>query len=428
MFGRFVGSFFACMTYYVMEFVISPMTTLGMGKVAGQQLEASDSSYLMASAWMNGLHVVDMFAVWLLVAILFLIWFKPLKDFIMSYKNDAKDATKIILVAAGLMFLFTPHAKAYYNTYDYAENIYILPNESAFYIPDVGDNKTSQAAFMSEQYLKENKIASKRFTMPHIKIAKTGWTVDSYGPAGRLIIVDRMPVSRTWVDAHDRGSSAQKQGFPCQDNGGLDITVGISIGVSVHEENAPKFLYNFGIHEMDKNNTAKRFGANPDPEVVFQSVYQGKSLAEVMDTIVIHKVQALVCDQVFAHDLDYDNTHALELMGNIEKAAKEYLDSVGITLGFVGWADTFNFDPTVQDVLNRKYQAVKNREIAMEMAPAIGTLTGLAWIDTIREAGKKWNGAIPGNLTLFTFDGIKDWVKSFFSKPVPALPEKPPVQ
>lgn len=423
MFGRFVGSFFACMTYYVMEFVISPTTTLVMGKVAGQQLETSDSSYLMASAWMNGLHVIDTFAVWLLVATLFLIWFKPLKDFIMSYKNDAKDVTKIILVAAGLMFLFTPHAKAYYDTYDWAENVFILPNESAFWIPDVGDNKTSQAQFMSEQYLKDSKIAAKRFQVPHVKMPKTGWMQDSYVPAGRLILVDRMPATRSWVDAHDRGTSDKKQGFPCQDNGGLDITVGISIGATVHEEQAPKFLYNFGVHPVAGN----RLGDKPDPAVVFQTIYTGRSLAEVMDSNVRDKVHSLVCDEMSTHALDDANLHAKEIMGSIEKQVDDYLKNVGITLLFIGWADTFNFDEKVQGALNRKYEAVKNAEISREMAPHVGTLQGLAWVDTIREAGKKWNGAIPSQITFFNFDGLKDWVKSFFVKPT-TLPEKPSVQ
>jgi hypothetical protein len=422
MFGRFFASFCAVATYYIMEFVASPVATLGMGKVTGQQLNPSDGDYLSYNLWSNVFHFVDIFAVWALVATLFLIWFKPLKDFIMSYKKDAKDASKVLLVLLGLMVLFTPQAKAYYDTYDWAENYFILPNESAFYIPDVGDNKTAQASFMSEEYLKLNKIAAKRFQMPHVKIPKTGWTVDSYAPAGRLIIVDRMPSTRAWVDAHDRGTSNKKEGFPCQDNGGLDITVGISIGVAVHEENAPKFLYNFGIHEVKGN----RLGDKPDPAVVFQSVYTGRSLSEVMDTNIRDKVHSLVCDEMTLRPLDENNKQAKAIMAHIEEQVKTYLDSVGISLMFIGWADTFSFDAKVQDALNRKYEAVKNAEIASQMAPYVGTLQGLAWVDSIRELGKKWNGSIPSQVSLFTFDGIKDWFKSFWA-PTPALPEKPPV-
>jgi hypothetical protein len=36
-------------------------------------------------------------------------------------------------------------AEAYYDKTDYTEAYFILPNESAFYIPDVGANRDGQA-------------------------------------------------------------------------------------------------------------------------------------------------------------------------------------------------------------------------------------------------------------------------------------------
>jgi hypothetical protein len=57
--------------------------------------------------------------------------------------------------------------------------------------------------------------------------------------------------------------------------GGLDITVGIAIGASVYEENAAKFLFRFGVNPP--------VGDRTDPNVIFTSVYYGKSLAQVID-------------------------------------------------------------------------------------------------------------------------------------------------
>ena len=59
----------------------------------------------------------------------------------------------------------------------------------AFWIPDVGDNKTNQAQLDSEDYLKANKLSVKRFIVPHAKLSGTGSFWDFFVPAGRLIIV-----------------------------------------------------------------------------------------------------------------------------------------------------------------------------------------------------------------------------------------------
>ena len=49
-----------------------------------------------------------------------------------------------------------------------------MPNESAFWVPDIGDNR-SQDAFDSASYLEKNKIAAKRFLIPHQTLRGTGW-------------------------------------------------------------------------------------------------------------------------------------------------------------------------------------------------------------------------------------------------------------
>ena len=68
----------------------------------------------------------------------------------------------IILAATSQVF-------AFYDKQDRAEAIYILPNESFFWIPDVGENKSSQAKLDSEEYYAANKLPVKRFIIPHVK-------------------------------------------------------------------------------------------------------------------------------------------------------------------------------------------------------------------------------------------------------------------
>jgi hypothetical protein len=98
----------------------------------------------------------------------------------------------LVIVAVGFGAL---NASAYYKKENYAEPYFILPNESAFWIPDVGNNVKSQTAFDSEQYLRENKIPAKRFNVPHAKLQNSDgwWARDYFVPTGRLIIVNRTP-------------------------------------------------------------------------------------------------------------------------------------------------------------------------------------------------------------------------------------------
>ena len=231
---RTMLSVLAVVIFVGVNFIGNSVSTLIVGQQAAGQLQSSDSAYIGSMAGMQlGQHFGISFLVLFLV--LGLIWLKNLKSIF--------GLGAIVLV---LSFSMTP-AHAYYDKTDYTEAYTILPNETAFWIPDVGANKDTQVKMDTESYYNNNKVALKRFIVPHVKLPGSGTWSDFYVPAGRLIIVDRTPYSREWVDATDRGTSLSKQGFPCQSKEGLNITAGVSIGVSVIEDNAAKYLQNFGV-------------------------------------------------------------------------------------------------------------------------------------------------------------------------------------
>ena len=221
-------------------------------------------------------------------------------------------------------------AAAYYDKTDYAEAYTILPNETGFWIPDAGPNKDSQAQFDSEAYFNANRVALKRFIVPHVHLQGSGSFFDFYVPAGRLIIVDRTPFTREWVDAPNRGTSTRKEGFPCQTREGLNVTVGVSVGASVLEVNAAKYLYRFGVLPVAGDRT--------DPRIIFTSVYHSRELSDVMDDVGRKKVQTLVCGEIAARTFDKVNDEANVIMATVQKAAADYFASVGITLDFIGCA------------------------------------------------------------------------------------------
>lgn len=371
---------------------VSIPSTLFLGQISGRQFENSDTAYLTTSAISAAFTSFNMVTAFLLALILLTVWLGPIRRALAAIKKEWAAALVLAIIIPSLLG-FGGRAEAYYDKQDWAETYFILPNESAFFIPDVGANQTSQTAFGSEAYFEANKIPAKRYSIQHTKLVNSGGWSDFYVPVGRLIIVDRTPFSREWVAQAHRGTSAKDESFPCQSKEGLDISVGIAIGASVLEASASKFLYRFGTQPQQGNRS--------DPVVIFTSVFYGRSLAQVMDGPVRSKIQALVCTEFTKRSFDDANSQAAAIMTAIETSTKAYLDSVGITLDFIGWADTFTFDKPVQDVINRRYVASKEAEIASSMQPHTATLQALAQAEATRKVADKWNGAMPSSVSLW---------------------------
>jgi hypothetical protein len=334
------------------------------GQLAGNQFQSSDTAYLTTAVGLpllQGWHIPAI----VLVLVLAAIWWPVLK----------KAALSIFTVFFFRLLLTPPQAKAYFETTEKTEAMTVLPNQSAFWVPDNGDNKNSQIQFNSEDYWKMNKLAAKRFVIPHHKLGNSGGWMgsDSYVPDGRLFLVDRTPFSREWVDSTDRGSSSKKEGFPCQSSEGLNITVGVSIGAEVTEENAAKYLSVFGVLPPK--------GSPSDPQVIFTSVYYSHPFAEIMDGVVRKQVQTLICNELSARTLDKANLEANAIMEKVKGETAKYLTENGITLKFIGWADTFTFDPAIQKAINDRY-------IAATLQPALPVLQALAQIQVAEGAGK----------------------------------------
>lgn len=339
----------AFMVYAFTNAMYSPVATLGSGQAAGGQLLRSDGAYLQSvytmTAWKTGFAIITA----LFLFALLIIWIGPIVRGIRALNDNSSLPIIMMLgLASGLLF-FPDSARAYYDQKDFTEAYTILPNETAIIVPDVGNNADTQVQMDSEAYLKSKQVAAKRVVIPHAKLSGTGSFYDYYVPSARLFIVDRATFSHEWV-GKGRGSNATvDEAFPCQSKEGLDITVGVSLGASVKEENAAKYLYNFGVASLDpKLNRA-------DAQVIFASVYYSRKVADVMNDVGRKKVQTLVCGEISSRTFDNANADANKIMENVQKNANEYFSSVGITLNFIGWADTFSFAESVQKAVNDRY-------------------------------------------------------------------------
>jgi hypothetical protein len=381
---RIIAAVIALLVYGWAIMAYTPQATLITGDVTGRQFENSDSAYLTAVYTMSIFSTINVLLTLALLGVLALLWFKPVRDLI------KQTTTRVIVLFAttGALLAGTTGSKAFFDKTDKTEAYTILPNQSAFWIPDVGANLANQAQMDSEAFYNANRVQLKRFVVPHQKLQGSagnsmfsGW--DYYVPAGRLIIVDRTPYSREWVDARDRGTSDRKEGFPCQSKEGLNI----GIGVSVAEANAAKYLYRFGVIPPK--------GDPAGGDVIFISVYYSRSVRDVMDDVGRKKVQTLVCDEIAGRTFDDANANMKAIMEKVKTEATNYFASVGITLDFIGYADTWTFDDAVQAAINRRYVASQDKEIALALEPYTATIQGLAAAQALRSFGDKSDGKLP---------------------------------
>lgn len=414
---RLFGSLLVFSLYSVLNIAFNPVQTLVVGEAARTQFENTDNGYLHAIYTINVFSWPGLIFTFLLIAILGAIWWEPLRRGVNFLVASARDEAPGLIVAGLLtgMALVPDPAQAYYNKTDWPEIYFVLPNESAFYIPDAGANKDSQTAFGSEQYLAENKIAAKRFQIPHTKLTGSSYGFDFYVPAGRLIVVDRTPYAREWTVDEKRGTSKDNQALACQSKEGLDITIEIAISAAVFEQDAPKFLYRFGVKPP--------VGDRSNDEVKFVSVFQGKSLTEVMDTVVHGKIQTLVCGFFSVKSLDEVNAQMAEIINSADEKTREYLKKeFGITLDYLGLAGSPSFSPTVQKAIDDKYAAERITPVMpiLERQTQLKIQEGIA--EGIRAFGKgiETHG-LPSNLIAIP-ENLMGVVKNFAP---PAAAPKP---
>jgi hypothetical protein len=370
------------------------------GDLSVKQLDNSNVAYAESStaSWFTGTGIPAIF----LLGALGCVWFKPIKS---------KLSTLAVVTLLGLGSCL--NCQAYYDRLDNDEWYTIGANETAFLIPLVGANQTSQGRFMSEEYLEKNVVATKRIKIPHVTVHNAGWAnPDMYVPAAQLIVVDRTACVRSWIAANDRGTSTKNQGFYCESSDSINIQLGIIISASVTPEQGPKFLYNFGTKEDNNGNRG-------DPQRQYVSIIQGKSLADVLDTIVYGKVQQVLAREVGARKLEEVIFQKKEIMNTVEKEVQEFFMARGLTVDYVGLADALNYDPAIQKAINDKFIAEK---IAQAQAPLQSmmeirqTYANIALKEQTAAALGKWDGKLPSSFVVLP-DGMLNQLLPQVTKP-----------
>jgi hypothetical protein len=139
----------------------------------------------------------------------------------------------------------------------------------------------------------------------------------------------------------------------------------------------------------------------PDQELVahrskgvFNSVFFSRRLADVMDDAGRKRVLTPVCNEIAGRSFDEAN----EIMVAVGKIAADYFGAVGITLDFIGRADTSTFDRPVQEAVNRRYIATQDQAIAALLTPYAATIQTPAVAEALGSFGQKTDAKLPTEL------------------------------
>lgn len=221
--------------------------------------------------------------------------------------------------------------------FDVPEYVEIASNETAFIVPLSGKT-SSQAEFMSEEYLRENMIATKRVQIPHeeVKTGKHFWEI-RYQATVKVLRVDRTPVSVTW------GAESVSTKVAVETKESIGFTIPISITAMIEQSDAPKFLYKYT---------------------------ENKTLSSVVNTDVNAFIKTQASQRFGVYTFEECKLKKKEILESIFTDAKVFFKDYGITLSQFGMTDGLIFDNAgiqqavdKQILLQAEGRALKEKEI-----------------------------------------------------------------
>lgn len=287
---------------------------------------------------------------------------------------------KKLLLISTLFLLFATGCRKPYKEEKY---VIIAPNETAFVIPLEGANKSKQGKFGSEEYLEEQKVATKRIVIPQKwhqngRYESQGEWIDNV----LVIKVDRAPVTREWTASSDRGTSNKNEAVEVESKESIGFSIGVTISASVPEDMTAKFLYK----------------------------YAGKQLSSIIDLNVRSFVQDYLTKEFSKYNLSEAREKKAEIFSNLRNEARLFFKEWGIFIENIGASGQFMYsEPEIQKAINNKFVAeMKVKAADDEVKAANKFMTARASIEAQQHLDadielkrakadwyRKWNGAYP---------------------------------
>ena len=238
-----------------------------------------------------------------------------------------KSSKKIILVSAIVTMMLS--LTSCVRPYDKPEFVVIEPSQTAFLVPLIGDT-TNQENFESEEMLNELKVATKEIQIPHRWVQTKRWNWQGeYKPSSRVIVVERKPETREWVN-----DEAANDGIQAKTKDDIKFTVNLACTAQIDEANAARFLYR----------------------------YNNKALAEIMDDEVKTKITSAVVGECAKYNQNELSSNTEAIMEKVSENVIPYFEERGITITALGLTGDFVYSDSVQKSIDQRFQAEKEAE------------------------------------------------------------------
>lgn len=261
----------------------------------------------------------------------------------------------------------------------------IEPNQTAFVIPLEG--KTSdQGQFQSLEFLEDNQVAAKRIQIPRTWY-KTGRLPGSgeYKEDARVIVVDRFPETREWLNDTSRGTSDKAEGFVGESKDSIKFLVGISATAGIEEKDAAVFLYK----------------------------YNGKTLQEVMDFEIRNKIGTTLLEKYGSMSMEEIRQNKEDVIQHVRDVVTPYFKEVGITLSNIGYVGDLEYvDPKVQEAINERFNAQEQQK-----AQEIRNATEIEKAKAEKKAIEERQSTLDQTIKLRELEIQKDWIKKWNGTP-----------
>lgn len=241
----------------------------------------------------------------------------------------------------------------------------VQPNETAWLIPLDGSSQGGQVKFDSIEFLNAKKIAAKRISIPKTW-RKTGydwqWWAGEYIPTARLITVDRRLITTEWVD--NTATENVDEGIPANTKDNIRLTLGVTLTVSISEEDASTYLYYHGQ----------------------------RPLTDVANQNIRSYITAELNKQVSGLSLDTFQTNQAAIYNELFADTAKAFKAKGVTIEYLGNAKGWHFaNKEIQESINRTFVAQQDKKTAENEKNAQETrnLTLIMNADAQKQAAEK---------------------------------------
>lgn len=216
-----------------------------------------------------------------------------------------------------------------YNTPEFQT---IQANQTAFLIPLVGDT-SNQGVFESEELLNDTKVATKEIQIPKrwVQTGRMNWKGE-WRPTAKVVLVDRSPITREWVEGTASGTSIESQGVTAKTKDGIKLTLNVNATAQIDESLATKYLYYYNTNPLDR----------------------------IMDTEIKTMVHSRLIEEVAKCKLEELDVE--KVIDSVRNETTDYFLDRGITITALGFSSDPVYPDDIQKSMNDKIKALNAQE------------------------------------------------------------------